>query len=124
MAASASQITADNHIFDTVKEFIYLGSAITPKNENNMDGQLSNRDLSFTTKLILYKTLILLVLIYDAEPWTLLNANVAALRVFQRKVLRKLFGPVRVGGDFRIRFNSELYELLYDMDVVQRIYIQ
>ena len=47
-----------------------------------------------------------------------------ALRVFERKVLRKIFGPVRVGDDFRIRFNSELYELLNDMDIVQRINIQ
>ena len=37
-----------------------------------------------------------------AEP------NAAALRVFERKVLRKIFGPVRVGDDFRIRFNSKL----------------
>ena len=48
----------------------------------------------------------------------------AALRVFERKVLRKIFGPGRVGDDFRIRFNSELYELLNDMDIVQRINIQ
>ena len=41
-----------------------------------------------------------------------------------RKVLRKIFGSVRVGDDFRIRFNSELlYELLNDMDVVQRVLI-
>ena len=46
------------------------------------------------------------------------------MRVFERKVLRKIFGPVRVGDDFRIPFNSELYELLNDMDVVQRINIQ
>ena len=31
---------------------------------------------------------------------------------------------MQVGDDFRIRFNSELYELLNDMDVVQRINIQ
>ena len=31
---------------------------------------------------------------------------------------------MRVGVDFRIRFNSELYELLNDLDVVQRINIQ
>ena len=29
-----------------------------------------------------------------------------------------------VGDDFHIRFNSELYELLNDIDVVQRINIQ
>ena len=47
-----------------------------------------------------------------------------AHRVFGRKVLLKIFGPVRVGDDFRIRFNSDLYELLNDMEVVQRINIQ
>ena len=31
---------------------------------------------------------------------------------------------MRVGDNFRIRFNSELYELLNDIDVVQRINIQ
>ena len=54
----------------------------------------------------------------------LLSDDVAALRVFERKVLRNIFVPIRVGDDFRIRFNSELYELLNEMDVVQRINIQ
>ena len=30
---------------------------------------------------------------------------------------------MRVGDEFRIRYNNELYELLNDMDVVQRINI-
>ena len=78
-----SRITVDNYTFDTVKEFIYLGSAVTTKNDINLEikrritltnrcyfglnGQLGNRDLSRTTKLILYKTLILPVLLYGAE---------------------------------------------------------
>ena len=62
-----------------------------------LNGQLSNRDLSCTTKLIL-----LSVLLYGAEAWILLSTVAAALRVFERKVLRKIFGPVRVGDDFRI----------------------
>ena len=73
-----SRITADNYTFNTVKEFIYLGSAVKTKNDVSpeikrritlanrfycvFNGQLSNRDLSRTTKLILYKTLILPVL--------------------------------------------------------------
>ena len=64
------------------------------------------------------------MLLYGAEAWTLLSTDAAALRVIERKVLRKIFGAVRVGDDFRIRFNSELYELLNDMDVMQRINIQ
>ena len=47
-----------------------------------INGQLSNRDLSRTTKLIFYKTLILPVLFYGAEAWTPLSTDAAALRVF------------------------------------------
>ena len=86
--------------------------------------QLCNRNLSRTRKLIFFKTLILPVLLCSSEAWILLSTDVAVLRVFERKVLRKTFGPVRVGDDFRIRYNSKLYELLNDMDVVQRINIQ
>ena len=79
-----------------------------------LNGQLSSRDLSRTTKLILCKALIVTVLLTD----------VTALWLFERKVLRKIFGPVCVGDNFRIRYNSELYELLNDMDVVHHINIQ
>ena len=59
--------------------------------------------------------------IQSNQSWTLLSTDAAALRVFERKVLRKILGPKRVGDDFRILFNSELYELLNDMDVLQRL---
>ena len=42
----------------------------------------------------------------------------------KRKVLRKIFGPIRIGNDYRIRTNQELYELFNDMDIAQRINIQ
>ena len=56
-----------------------------------------------------YKTPIPPVLLYSAEAWALLSIDVATLRVF--------FDPVQIGDDFRIRYNSELYELLNDVDV-------
>ena len=52
-----------------------------------------------------------------------ISTDVAALRVFGRRVLHKIFDSERVGDDFRIRFNGELYNLLNDLDVVQRINI-
>ena len=54
----------------------------------------------------------------------LLNTDVAVLRVFERNVRRTTFGPVPVGDDFRIRFSSELYEVLNNIGVVQCINIQ
>ena len=97
-----SRITTDNYTFDIVKEFIYLDSPFTTKNDVSLEnkgritlanrcycgfnGQLSNKDLSRTTKLILYKTLILPEHFYGAEAWTLLSTDAAALKVFKRKV--------------------------------------
>ena len=84
----------------------------------------SRRGVTRTTKLILCKTVILPVLFYSAEAWTLLNTDAAALLLLESKVLRKIFGPLGFGADFRIRFNSELYEFFNDLDVLQHINIQ
>ena len=69
------------------------------------------------------KTLIQPVLLYGTEAWPFLNTNATALIVFERKVVRKIFGAVWVDDDFRIWYNSELYKILNDLDVVQRINI-
>ena len=122
-----SQITAHNQIFDTVKEFVYLGSAVNTKNNVRLEikcritpayrcyyglnGQLSKKDLSRTTKLILNNTHM-----RGTEALTLLSTDEAALKVFERKVLIKISDPVRVRDNFRVRFNGE--RLLNGMNVV------
>ena len=87
-----------NYTFDGVNEFIHLSFAVITKNnvsQQNKCGtalanryyyytlnmQLRSRDFSRATKLIVYKTLILQVLLYGAESWTLLSTDVAVLRV-------------------------------------------
>ena len=52
---------------------------------------------------------------------TLLSPHAAALIVFKGKTLRKIFSTVRVGDDFRVRSTNELYELLSDIGIDQRI---
>ena len=47
-------ILADNYTFDRVKEFIYLGSTLANRCCYGLNGQLSNREFSRTTKLMLY----------------------------------------------------------------------
>ncbi|XP_070138511.1 uncharacterized protein [Drosophila bipectinata] len=60
------------------------------------------------------------VLLYGAECWTVTQSDGAALGVFERKILRKIFGPICVDDVYRIRYNHELYELYGDVDVARR----
>ena len=53
-----------------------------------------------------------------------LSCDATALGVFVRKLLRKSFGPVTVGDDYRIRTNRQLYELFNNMYVAKGINIQ
>jgi hypothetical protein len=48
----------------------------------------------------IYKTIILPVLLYRCETWSLTLREVHKLRVFENRVLRRIFGPRRdgVGG--------------------------
>ncbi|GBL64854.1 hypothetical protein AVEN_76737-1 [Araneus ventricosus] len=69
----------------------------------------------------LYKTLILPVLLYASEIWTL-NVDVQrALETFERKVLRTIFGSVQEQGCWQTRYNFELYRLYKEPQVTQII---
>jgi len=49
---------------------------------------------------------------YGAETWTLTSVEENALRRFERKVLRKIYGPVVDKGVCQISYNDELCELM------------
>jgi hypothetical protein len=53
--------------------------------------------LSESVKMIVYKTIILPVVLYGCETWslTLKHEHTRRLRVFDNKVLRRIFGPKR-----------------------------
>jgi len=56
-----------------------------------------------------YKTLIRPVLAYGSDTWVLSKSDEAVLGVFERKILRAIFGPTNVNGEWRIKYNNELY---------------
>jgi hypothetical protein len=58
--------------------------------------------------------LIRTVLSYGSENWTLSKNSENALSIFERKILRRMYGPVQDNGQWRIRYNKELYELYGD----------
>jgi hypothetical protein len=51
----------------------------------------------------IYKTIILPVVLYECETWSLTLREKHMLRVFENKVLRRIFGPKRdeVTGGWR-----------------------
>jgi hypothetical protein len=82
-----------------------------------------SRLLSRQTKSTLYKTLVKPVLTYASETWTLTLRNERALNIFERKILRRIYGPIRDGTNWRRRYNAELYGLYEDCSAVQSIKI-
>ena len=56
------------------------------------------------------------------EAWSLTNRDEKHLRIFERRILGKIFGPVQnEDGSWRIRMNYELSELIGNADVVRFI---
>jgi hypothetical protein len=72
--------------------------------------------------LRIYKTIILPVILYGCETWSLTLREEHRLRVFQNKVLKRIFGPKRdeVTGGWRKLHNEELRDL-YSLPGVIRI---
>jgi hypothetical protein len=56
---------------------------------------LSSRLLSRNVKVKIYKTTILPVVLYGCETWSLTLREEHRLRVFENRVLRRIFGPKR-----------------------------
>ena len=46
-----------------------------------------------------------------SETWVLTKSDEAILGVFERKILRAIFGPTNDNGEWLIKYNNELYTL-------------
>jgi hypothetical protein len=59
------------------------------------------------------RTVILLVVVYGCETWSLALSEERRLRVFENMVLKKIFGPMmnEVTREWRRLHNEELYYL-------------
>ena len=78
-----------------------------------MQNLLSSSLLPKTLKIKIYRTIILLVVLYGCETWSLTLTEERRLRVFENRVLRRMFGPKRdeVTGEWRKLHKEELRDL-------------
>jgi hypothetical protein len=79
----------------------------------SFDAESSVFCLSKNTKSKIYRNIILPVALYGCETWPLTLREEHWLRVFENRVLRRIFGPKRdeVTGEWRRLHNEELYDL-------------
>jgi hypothetical protein len=83
---------------------------------------LSSRLISKNLKIKMYKTVILPVVLYGCETWSLTLGEVHRLRDFENKVLKKIFGTKREeDGSWRKLHNDELHDLYSSPNIVRVI---
>ena len=61
---------------------------------------------------------------YASETWVLKETIIEKLLVFERKILRRIFGPTKENQIWRIKTNQELDKLIKHKNIVNHIKAQ
>jgi hypothetical protein len=74
-------------------------------------------------KIRTYKTIILPLVLYGCKTWSLTLREELRLRVFENRVLRRIFGPKRdeVKGEWRKLHNKERHDLYSSPSIIRII---
>ena len=88
-----------------------------------MQNLLSSSLLSKNLKIETYRTIILPVVLYGCETWSLTLREERRLRVSENRLLSRIFGPKKdeVRGEWRKLHNEELNDLYSLLNIVRVI---
>ena len=122
-----------------MEESKYLGTTL--KNKNSIQEEIKSRLksgnpcyysvqnllstslLSKNLKIKIYRTIILPVVLYGCETWSLTLKEERRMRVFVNRMLKRIFGPKRdeLTGEWRKLHNEELNDLYSSPNIVRVI---
>ena len=104
-----NDLTNQNSIQEEIKSRLKSGNACY----HSVHNLLSSGLLSKNVKIKIHRTIILPVVLCGCETWSLSLREERRLRVFESRVLRRIFGAKRdeVTGEWRKLHNEELNDL-------------
>jgi hypothetical protein len=128
-AGQIRNIKIANRSFENVSQIKYLGTTVTKQNViheeikrrpnsgnvccHSVQTLLSSHLLSKKLKITIYKNILLPVVLYGCETWSLILRKKHKLWVFENRMLRRIFGLKRdeVMGEWRKLHNKVLRDL-------------
>ena len=89
------KITADGDCSHEIKRRLLLGRKVV----TNLDSILKSRDISLLTKVRLVKAMVVPVVMYECESWTVKKAKRRRIDAFELLCWRRLLGVPGLQGD-------------------------
>ena len=146
-AGQSHKIKTDNSSFERAEQFKYLGKTLTNQNSiqeeiksrlksenacyhslqnacyHSLQNLLSSSWLPKILKIKMYRAMILPAVLRGCETWSLILRKERRLRVFENRVLRRIFGPKRDDetGEWREPHNEELNDLFSSSNIIRVI---
>jgi hypothetical protein len=130
----------DNFAFEHVENFNCLGSILNADNKMNIEiaeriakgnkayydnaKLIKSKFVKRNTKMKIYKMMIRPIVTCSSETWTLAAEDENNLCIFERQILRKVFGPLNIDNIWRIRNNVEIDKLIEGANIVRFIKAQ
>jgi len=141
-AGRSHSIKIDNNTFERVEAFKYLGKILTNQNSiqeeiksglkswnacyHQVQNLFSSSLLSKNLKIKIHRTKILPLVLYGYETWSLTLREERRLRLFENRVLRRIFRPkkVKVTREWRNIYNEELNDLYTSPSTLRMIKVR
>jgi hypothetical protein len=58
---------------------------------------------------------------FGSERWTPTKCDETKIKLFERKILQEMCGPINEYGTWQIRHNHELYQLYAEPRIIERV---